>query len=106
LATQYHQHEAGITTRGWKHNIINTKLTSQREAGNTSSTRSWHHNARLATHHHNMKLASQYETVNTSSQHEADITVRDWQHNIISMKLASQYETGNIITTRGWHTSS
>jgi hypothetical protein len=47
-----------------------------------------------------MKLATQYH------QHEVGITVKDWQHNIISMKLASQYETGNIITARSWHTSS
>jgi hypothetical protein len=71
LAT--HQHDAGITARGWKH-IINTKLASQREAGNTSSTRSWHHSMRL-THHH---------------QHEAGIAALGW-HIIINIKLASQH---------------
>jgi hypothetical protein len=56
LATQYHQHEAGITVRYWKHIIINMKLASHHEVGNTSSS------AKLASHH---------ETGNTSSQHEA-----------------------------------
>jgi hypothetical protein len=33
--TTHHQHEAGITTRDWKH-IINMKLESHHKAGNTS----------------------------------------------------------------------
>jgi hypothetical protein len=98
LATQYHQHEAGITARGWQHNIISTKLASQHEAGNTSSTRSWHHNTRLATHHqHEAGITS--TRLATHHQHEAGITTRGWQHIIINMKLASQHEAGNTSST-------
>jgi hypothetical protein len=82
--------------RSWLHNIINTKLASQHEAGNTSSTRSWHHSTRLATYqqheawHHSTRLA-------THHQHEVGNTTRGWQH-IISMKLASQHRAGNTLS--------
>jgi hypothetical protein len=79
LATQHHQHEAGIIARGWQH-IITTRgwkhiitargwhTSSQHEAGTsssqneagtssqhkvgTSSARGWHHNTRLETQHY------------------------------------------------------